>query len=51
MDEFDHPVRFHVECDSDLVIHPVPCICQRTLILCIQVLAFLGKLLGMSEIR
>ena len=48
MYQFDDTVRFDIQCNSDLIIHPVPCIDKRTLILGIEVLAFLGKLLGMS---
>ena len=48
MDQLNYTVRLHIERYCDLVIHPVPCIDQRTLVLCIKMLALLGELLGMS---
>lgn len=39
--QLNNAVGFHVESNGNLVIHPVPCVDQRTLILGIQMLAFL----------
>ena len=48
MDHVGNAVRFHVKRDCDLIVHPVPRIDQGTLVLRVQVLAFLGELLGVS---
>ena len=48
MYQFDDTVRFDIKSNCYLVIHSVPCIDQGTLILRIQMFAFLGELLGMS---
>ena len=48
MDHVSNSVRIHIKRDCDLVVHPVPRIGQGTLVLRVQMLAFLGELLCVS---